>query len=68
MMNRFGYRLGRRGARRGFTLIEAALVTIIVGVAGVATMELLAAGTVANGESHWRRPAMLAPGRGVACR
>jgi type II secretory pathway pseudopilin PulG len=36
--------------RRGFTLIEAALTTIIVGVGGVAMLGLLAAGTAANGD------------------
>jgi type II secretory pathway pseudopilin PulG len=35
-------------ARRGFTLIEAALTTMIVGVGLVATMSLLAAGTNSN--------------------
>jgi Tfp pilus assembly protein PilV len=34
--------------RRGFTLIEAALTTMIVGVGLVATMSLLAAGTSSN--------------------
>lgn len=34
--------------RRGFTLIEAALTTIIIGVGVVAMLQLLAAGTVAN--------------------
>jgi Tfp pilus assembly protein PilV len=40
----------RRGTRvrRGFTLIEAALTTMIVGVGLVATMQLLAAGTTSN--------------------
>ena len=37
--------------RRGFTLIEAAMVTVIVGVGILATMELLAAGSMANGAS-----------------
>jgi type II secretory pathway pseudopilin PulG len=35
-------------APRGFTLIEAAIVTVIVGVGIVAMMELMAAGTMAN--------------------
>jgi hypothetical protein len=39
----------RRSVRRAFTLIEAAYVTVIVGVGTVAVMELLAAGTMANG-------------------
>ena len=34
--------------RRGFTLLEAALTTMIVGVGLVATLQLLAAGTSAN--------------------
>jgi prepilin-type N-terminal cleavage/methylation domain-containing protein len=38
-------------ARRGFTLIEAAIVTVIVGVGVLATVELLASGTVANTEA-----------------
>ena len=36
---------------RGFTLIEAAIVTAIVGIGIVAMMQLLAAGTMANTES-----------------
>jgi prepilin-type N-terminal cleavage/methylation domain-containing protein len=36
------------GARRGFTLIEAMLTTIIVGVAFTAMLQLLAVGTVNN--------------------
>ncbi len=34
--------------RRGFTLIEAAWVTVIVGVGAVAMLELLATGTNVN--------------------
>jgi prepilin-type N-terminal cleavage/methylation domain-containing protein len=37
--------------RRGFTLIEAAIVTAIVGIGIVGLLELLAAGTMANAES-----------------
>jgi prepilin-type N-terminal cleavage/methylation domain-containing protein len=37
--------------RRGFTLIEAAIVTVIVGVGIVAMLQLMAAGTMANAES-----------------
>jgi prepilin-type N-terminal cleavage/methylation domain-containing protein len=37
--------------RRGFTLIEAAIVTVIVGVGVVAMLQLLASGTMANTES-----------------
>jgi prepilin-type N-terminal cleavage/methylation domain-containing protein len=42
----------RNFARRGFTLIEAAIVTVIVGVGTVAMIQLLAAGSMANGHSH----------------
>jgi hypothetical protein len=38
----------RRARRPGFTLIEAAWVTVIVGVGTVAMLELLAAGTMSN--------------------
>ena len=41
----------RSFARRGFTLIEAAIVTAIVGIGVVAMLELLAAGSMANGDS-----------------
>ena len=34
--------------RRGFTLIEAALVTVIIGVGFMALLQLLAAGTISN--------------------
>lgn len=34
--------------RRGFTLIESALVTVIIGVGVIAMLQLLAAGTVSN--------------------
>ncbi|MDB5297358.1 MAG: Tfp pilus assembly protein PilV [Phycisphaerales bacterium] len=37
---------------RGFTLIEAAWVTMIIGVGVIAMMELLAAGTVSNAASN----------------
>jgi prepilin-type N-terminal cleavage/methylation domain-containing protein len=45
-------KLTRRAAagRRGFTLIEAAMVTVIIGVGVVAMLQLLAAGTVSNSE------------------
>jgi prepilin-type N-terminal cleavage/methylation domain-containing protein len=36
--------------RRGFTLIEAAMVTVIIGVGVVSMLQLLAAGTVSNSE------------------
>lgn len=38
--------------RRGFTLIEAAWVTVIVGVGAIAMLELLAAGTVSNSHGN----------------
>ena len=38
----------RRRSRRGFTLIEAAIVTAIVGIGIVGLLELLAAGSMAN--------------------
>jgi prepilin-type N-terminal cleavage/methylation domain-containing protein len=41
----------QRPARRGFTLIEASLTTVIVGVGVAAMMQLLAAGTVNNIQS-----------------
>jgi prepilin-type N-terminal cleavage/methylation domain-containing protein len=34
--------------RRGFTLIESAIVTVIIGVGAVAVLELLATGTASN--------------------
>ena len=39
-----------RRFRRGFTLIEAAITTIIIGVGCVAMLELLGAGTLANNQ------------------
>jgi type II secretory pathway pseudopilin PulG len=41
----------RPGSRQAFTLIEAAIVTVIVGVGIMAMLELLAAGSMANGAS-----------------
>lgn len=38
----------RFARRRGFTLIESAIVTVIIGVGAVALLELLAAGTTSN--------------------
>lgn len=38
----------RAPRRRGFTLIEAALTTIIIGVGVVSMLQLLASGTVSN--------------------
>src|SRR5438128_1594415 len=37
-----------RHGRRGFTLIETAMATVIIGVAVVALLQLLAAGTMSN--------------------
>src|SRR5438105_2030469 len=45
-------RRSRRPLRRGFTLIEAALATVIVGVGTLGMIQLLAAGTVANGKAN----------------
>jgi prepilin-type N-terminal cleavage/methylation domain-containing protein len=46
------YRSTRKPARsrRGFTLIEAAMVTVIIGVGVVSMLQLLAVGTVSNSE------------------
>lgn len=44
--------------RTGFTLIEAALVTVIVGVGIVAMLRLLAAGTFVNAQSAQTTTAM----------
>lgn len=41
-----------RRRHRGFTLIEAAIVTVIVGVGTVAMIQLLAAGSVSNGKAY----------------
>ncbi len=38
----------RSHRRRGFTLIEAAMATVIIGLGVVAVVELIAAGTVSN--------------------
>ena len=47
MRNRHARRPGT-SSRRGFTLIEASLTMVIIGVGVVAMLQLLAAGTVAN--------------------
>ena len=39
------------GARAGFTLIEAAMVMVIVGIGVISMLELLAAGTVSNSDA-----------------
>jgi type II secretory pathway pseudopilin PulG len=44
-------RRGRATRRRGFTLIEAALTTVIIGTGVVAMLQLLAAGTIGNVEA-----------------
>lgn len=41
-----------RPLRSGFTLIESAIVLVIVGVGTVAMIQLLAAGSMANSTSH----------------
>jgi prepilin-type N-terminal cleavage/methylation domain-containing protein len=41
----------KESTRRGFTLIEAAMTTVIIGVAFTAVLQLLAAGTVCNTSS-----------------
>ena len=43
--------LRRATGRRGFTLVEAAMVMVIIGVGVMAMLELLAAGTAANGDA-----------------
>ena len=52
-MTPFYHNRRTRGARplRGFTLIEAAIVTAIVGIGIVGVLELLCAGTMANMDS-----------------
>jgi|SRR5436309_5821649 len=46
-LNRAAAGFGTR-ARKGFTLIEAAMVTVIIGIGVVGMLELLAAGTLSN--------------------
>lgn len=52
-------RATHRGAHRGFTLIETALATIIVGVGIVASMQLFATCSVQNRASNQMTAAML---------
>jgi len=47
-----------RAPRRGFTLIEAALVTAIISIGVVAMLELLAVGTISNGNGAEQTTAM----------
>jgi prepilin-type N-terminal cleavage/methylation domain-containing protein len=44
--------------RRGFTLIEASLVIVIIGVAVTAMLELLATGTASNSDATSRTTAL----------
>ncbi|MGH7180052.1 MAG: type IV pilus modification PilV family protein [Tepidisphaeraceae bacterium] len=50
--------IATRGRRRGFTLMEAALTTIIVGVGVTGMLQLLAAGTSANIDASEQTTAM----------
>lgn len=50
-------RPGPQARARGFTLLETAFATMIVGVAMVALLQLLAAGTVSNNEATDRTTA-----------
>ena len=47
-----------RGRRRGFTLIEAMMVTVIIGVGVMGMLQLLAAGTMVNSDSTERTTAV----------
>lgn len=49
MRNKRPLRKGAGNSRRGFTLIEAALATVIIGIGVVSLLELLAAGSMSNG-------------------
>src|SRR4051794_8777432 len=42
----------RRGRNRAFTLVEAMLATVIVGVGTLGMLTLLASGTMANGNAN----------------
>src|SRR5688572_7861169 len=48
----------RAGSRRGFTLIEAAMVMVIIGIGVLGMLQLLAAGTVSNNEASGITTAM----------
>lgn len=58
-MNRAITILPQRSARRGFTLIETALATLIVGLGVVSTMRLFAACTMENNQSARLSAAMM---------
>jgi hypothetical protein len=53
--------------RGGFTLIEAAITTVIIGVGCLAMLQLLGAGTVANGEGTELTTAMNLAGNVREC-
>ncbi len=57
MVQRFSKFTGN-ACRRGFTLIEAAIVTAVVGIGVLAMLQLLAAGSMANAESTQLTTAM----------
>src|SRR5258706_13555238 len=59
--------LARRKARRGFTLIEAAMTTVIIGVGCVAMLQLLGAGTIANNDGAELTTAMNLAGNVPEC-
>ena len=50
MIHRYRQLAGRNRVRKGFTLIEAAMTTAVIGFGVVGMLQLLAAGTVANSE------------------
>jgi type II secretory pathway pseudopilin PulG len=52
----------RRQARRGFTLIEAAMVTVVIGVGVLGMLQLLAAGTASNADAAEQTTAMTLAG------
>jgi prepilin-type N-terminal cleavage/methylation domain-containing protein len=56
-----------RRVRRGFTLIEASVTTVIIGVGCVAMLELLATGTLANNEGAELTTAMNLAGNVREC-
>lgn len=58
-MSLSGHRVHARPRFRGFTLIEAALATVIIGVGFVATMQLFAACTQQNRDAEEMTTAMM---------